>query len=416
MGGGGGLLRRIAAAAPHPVRRRASLMMRRIALAGLGQAPATRRGRPLVAGLLSAPSGLGTGALRIFASLKDQGYDPAAFDVTPFVAPDQMRCLPQPAADAPPDGDGPVIVHVNAPETPYALAALGASRLKHRYRIAYWAWECERLPAAWLRELDYFHECWAPSAFTAEAIRNAGAQILVRAVGYGVDPRDPEAQRVQAWRSRLAPQGETLVLTVFDLRSSLARKNPAGAVEAFRAAFAGQDGVRLVLKASGLGWRADLEAEVRALAGADPRIVLIEETVSAADMAALTGAADIYLSMHRSEGFGLGLAEALACGGELVATAWSGNLDFADQTGVWPVRSALTPINDPTGVYRAEWGSWAEPDPAHAAELLRAARAARDQGGAARRRRIMAEARVHLSHDAFASRLGDAFKAHARRR
>lgn len=394
------------------LKRSVSIAMRRFALAGLGGQPHLA-GRPLIAGLFSTPSGIGAGARRIFEALEAEGFEPSAFDLTDLIAPDQQRA-PAPASmfARPDDGLGPVIVHVNAPETPYALAALGRDRLKARLRVAYWAWEFESLPASWSRELEYYHECWAPSGFTADAIAAARPGIPVRAVGYALAASTPRPEEVTAWRAYLAPNAETLILTAFDVRSSVERKNPAGVVAAFKQAFEGRRDVRLVLKVTSRGWRTDVDAWLDGLAGGDPRIIVLDQTLSDAEMDALFSVADICLSPHRSEGFGFTPAKALMAGAEVVMTGWSGNLDYADLYGVHLIDSTLITAVDSAGVYGAGPGRWADPDINHAARLLRDADKLRNKEGQARRGRISRAAFERFSSAAFLDRLGPVFRRH----
>lgn len=388
-------------------KRSAALASRRLALLGLKNAPA-RCGRPLVAGLFSTPSGIGAGARRIYQAFEAAGLQPATFDLSPVIAPDQQT-TPFTPLTSEDDGAGPVVVHVNAPEAPFALCALGAKRLSGRLRIAYWAWEFETLPHAWARELQYFHECWTPSTFTAEAVRRAAPGAIVRSPGYALETETLDEAAVQAWRKRLAPNGEALVLTAFDLRSSLERKNPKAAVRAFATAFEGRRDVRLILKVTSRGWRRDLDGWVDELAAGDPRIQIIDETLSDSGMDALLFACDICLSLHRSEGFGLTPAKALIAGSEVVMTAWSGNLDFAGLEGVHCVEATLVPVIDGTGVYSSVSDRWADPDSRHAAALLKTALAMRGDGGPSRQAVISAAARTHFATGLFMEKLGEAF-------
>ena len=394
------------------IRRGAAVALQRLRLARLDGVPRFS-GRPMVAGLFSTPSGIGAGARRIFDALEAAGLEPAAFDLSWAVAPNQPRTPVDPHyLKRDDDGAGPVIVHVNAPEVPAALAAIGRPRLSDRLRIAYWAWEFETVPRDWPRELRYFHECWAPSRFTAAAIAGAAPGTPVRSVGYAITAPEPDPVAVEAWRRRLAPGGETLVYYAFDLRSSISRKNPEAAVAAFAAAFRDED-ARLALKVSGLGWRADLDAWALGLAASDRRVSLLDEKLSDAEMDALVAAIDICISPHRSEGFGFTPARALTLGADVVMTGWSGNMDYADLDGVHCINISLVPAHDRSGVYADATGRWAEPDIDHAAELLRDAAALRAKEGHTRRKRIAEAATNRFSASAFMSRTGEVFSRHA---
>jgi len=178
------------------------------------------------------------------------------------------------------------------------------------------------------------------------------------------------------------PADAVIVLVAFNLASSFARKNPLAAIAAFRQAF-GDRADRLLMVKIGNPAHApgDFGAIEAAVAGA--RNIRVEtRTLPAAEAHALTLAADIVLSLHRSEGFGLVPAEAMLLGRPVIATGWSGNMTFMDDECAALIRYRLVPARDPRGVYAVAGASWAEPDIAHAAEWLR--RLADDPGLRAR--------------------------------
>ena len=151
-----------------------------------------------------------------------------------------------------------------------------------------------------------------------------------------------------------------------DSRSSFTRKNPAAAVEAFRRAFGTSTDARLVVKLNGN--RKDVDTLVRSLRLA-PNDTVISEFVDDAALGELLRSADTLLSLHRSEGFGLPMLEAMAHGVPVVGTGWSGNTDFMDEDNSLLVPYRLVPVTDPAGIYSNS--IWAEPDVDAAADLLR---------------------------------------------
>jgi glycosyltransferase involved in cell wall biosynthesis len=195
------------------------------------------------------------------------------------------------------------------------------------------------------------------------------------------------------------------VLSIFNFGSSYERKNPDAAVEAFRAAFAGEADAELILKVSD-GARYPVERERLLARIADlPNVRLIDGVWDAARMRALLGSADAYLSLHRSEGFGLTLAEAILAGVPVVATDWSGNTDFCRPDLCYPVEYALTAFRDAHLAYAGMGPArWAEPDTAHAAQQLRRVRA---EGASARAKaRSLGEVlREHLNRNGYAQAL-----------
>ncbi|MBN8907030.1 MAG: glycosyltransferase family 4 protein, partial [Rhodospirillales bacterium] len=167
------------------------------------------------------------------------------------------------------------------------------------------------------------------------------------------------------------PAEAVVVLVVFNLASSFVRKNPLGAIAAFRAAFGDRPDRILVLKVTNADHFADDFAQLRAaVAGASN--IRIDDRLMPPDMlAALMQAADIVLTLHRSEGLGLVPAEAMLLGRAVVSTGWSGNLDFMDAASAALVPVRLVTPDDPRGVLVAEGAVWADPDLAVAAAHLR---------------------------------------------
>ncbi len=161
------------------------------------------------------------------------------------------------------------------------------------------------------------------------------------------------------------------MLVSFNLASSFERKNPLAAIAAFRAAFGDRSDRLLVIK---VGYPQHFAADLARLreAIATARNIRIDTgTLSSARNLALTASVDIVLSLHRSEGFGLVPAEAMLLGRPVIATGWSGNMDFMDATCAVPIGYRLVPVRDPRGVYQVPDAVWAEADPDEAVAQLR---------------------------------------------
>jgi len=343
--------------------------------------PPVRAGVAVV-GELSRPSGLGEAARQMRGAFDALGVPNWGIDTETRVVPE----LPPGAA---------LLVHVNPPVLPYALLRLPRGLLRGRRVIGYWAWELPRLPPAWRIGPDFVHEVWALSRFTAEAI----ATILPPAMTLRIVPIPLAPPRPSALgRADFGLPAEALVvLTSFSLASSFVRKNPLGAIAAFRAAFGTRPDRLLLLKVGNPGHFPEDLAAIQAAIGDAPNIRLETRMLPAADSHALTACADIVLSLHRSEGFGLVPAEAMLLGVPVVATGWSGNMDFMDADSAALVPFTLVPARDPRGVFEAEGADWAEPDIGAAAaqlERLAADPGARRALGA--RGRAMAAARLGL--------------------
>jgi glycosyltransferase involved in cell wall biosynthesis len=252
---------------------------------------------------------------------------------------------------------GAWIFHLNPPELLAALACLGPKQLIGP-RYGYWAWELPRAPSRWLKDAALVDEVWAPSRYTAQALQGAAAPV--RVVPHPLFIEDYAG--VAPAPRRAAFQG----VSVFDFNSSLARKNPLGAIEAWTRAFGGDPACELTLKTQNGGLFPDALAALRAAAPANARIV--DEVWPYAEVMGLIAGADVLVSLHRAEGFGLTPAEAMALGTPVLATAFSGVLDFMDDSCALMVPSRPTPVEDPQGVYHGQ--TWAEPALAAAAEAL----------------------------------------------
>ena len=209
------------------------------------------------------------------------------------------------------------------------------------------------------------------------------------------------------------------MLCCYDYRSCVERKNPVAAIEAFQQAFPGQTDVRLVLKAriGGLKRRlARAHRRVKRRAGGwwpfsrgDQRILFLEDYLSAGQLRGLLQRCNCLVSLHRSEGFGLHLAEALYLERPVVATGYSGNMDFMHEDNSYPVGYDLVPIRQRSLPY-PRGSRWAEPDVAHAAELLRHVYSHPDEAQA-KARRGAAFLRQHYS----AERVGEILRGHLNR-
>lgn len=252
-------------------------------------------------------------------------------------------------------------------ETARLAAIHGRDLLDGRRTIGYWPWELPEWPEAWHHAYDLVDEVWASSRYTYEAfVRSCPKPVRHMPMAVTVDETAGLGRRDFG-----LPENRFLFVFAFDVLSSYARKNPVAAIRAFRAAFPlGTEPVGLVIKAmrashEPLRWRA-LEEEV----GDDPRITMITRTLGRAEVLDLYRSCDAFVSLHRSEGFGRGIAEAMMLGKVAIVTGHSGNMDFT--------LSATAALVDhrPRQVGRNEYPFgegqlWVEPDIEHAAWWMR---------------------------------------------
>lgn len=330
-------MRRLLLPSPSPIPR-----------TGLDDAPL------VIAGMYRTGSGLGRAAKGCFDALQQDGLSPLAVDLSEMFH--QAEIDPAvPLSPFPHSRKGTLILFANPPEVERALMGLGLRRWHDWHIIGAWVWELPVAPAGWSRQAAMVSEIWAPSRFVAEAF-SARYDRPVRTVPHHV----PLCAPVAPPRTATEP---VRIFAIADARSSLERKNPMAAIRMFRAAFEKGERAELVVKCRNLSLFPAQHADLIAAIDGDPRIRLLDRTQTPAEQAALLDSADILLSPHRSEGFGLNLAEAMAAGKCVIATGWSGNLDFMPEGSAALLPYTLVPAVDPAGVYVPEPGAvWAEPD------------------------------------------------------
>jgi glycosyltransferase involved in cell wall biosynthesis len=328
--------------------------------------PAAQHG-VIVAGELARASGLGEGARLMLAGLAELGV-PSWSVRAGLRLPGEAEDVPVAASDAPPRG-APLVLHVNAPHVAAALLRLPRGFLRGRRVIGCWAWELPVAPPDWATGVRFVHEVWVPSRFTAAALEPL-LPGRVRVVPYCVASRPPAPSALDRQAFGL-PMEAVVTLCSFSLASSFERKNPLAAIAAHRAAFGDRTDRILVMKIGHAGhFGPDLQRLRDAAAGA-ANIRFETRTLPLADNHALTACADIVLSLHRSEGFGLVPAEGMLLGRAVVLTNWSGNTDFTDAETAALVPYRLVPAIDPRGVFQAPGAVWAEANVDAAATHLR---------------------------------------------
>ena len=242
----------------------------------------------------------------------------------------------------------------------------GRDLLRNRYSAGLWFWETSRFPKQFRHALDYLDEVWVASNFVGEAVaRETSKPVLTFPLPVLVPPA-PAIGRTDLG----LPDEAFVFLFVFDFFSTLQRKNPLGLIEAFTRAFPEPGRPLLYLKSiNGSRAPSDL-ARVREAAAGRPDIVLSDGYVEGDRLTALTALCDCYVSLHRSEGFGLTIAEAMAFGKPAIATGYSGNLAFMDAESSYLVPYELATLDEAVGPYPAGT-EWADPDLDEAARLLR---------------------------------------------
>lgn len=248
-----------------------------------------------------------------------------------------------------------------------AIEFVGPAAWEGRTTIGCWFWELETIPGEWQEAIDAVDGIMVASAFTEEAFRRATDKPVFR-----VKLPLPALDASDASRRDFdLPEDAFVFLVSFDFNSSIYRKNPIAAIDAFRSAFpSSREDVRLMVKSSNGHRYPEHMSQLLAAASQDPRILVRDQVLPIAHMHALQKCADAYVSLHRAEGFGLGLAESMAMGKPVIATAWSGNMDFMDADNSCLVDYRLVPVGE--GEYPHAAGTrWADPDTQQAAAWMR---------------------------------------------
>ena len=350
------LVHRVWRALPRDARRRGLLGLAGMLAPRPDVPPPPVRAGLAVAGELERASGLGEGARLMLSGVE-------ALGVPGFAAG---------AGRTPPPEGVPLAVHGDASVLPVTMLRLGRRLLRGRRVVGVWPWELPVVPESWQQGFRYVHEVWAPSRFSAEAVRLAMPgwfRGAVRVVPYCLSCQPPAPLPLD--RAALGlPEGAVITLVAFNLASSFARKNPLAAVAAHRAAFGDRGDRVLVIRVGNAAHFPNDFLLLRDAVASAPNIRIDTTIRPRAEAHAVMAACDIVLSLHRSEGFGLVPAEAMLLGKPVVATAWSGTEDFLRDEWACRVPFTLVPARDSRGVFAAPGAMWAEPDAAAAAGAM----------------------------------------------
>jgi len=264
---------------------------------------------------------------------------------------------------------------LTAEETGRFYAEQGASQFINRYNIGYWPWELGAWPDAWQMLFDLVDEVWVSSQHTFDAlvpVCEKPLYLMPMAVDLGHVTQFKSRRQARAHFG--LPAQAKLFCFSFDLNSYIDRKNPQTCVDAFLRAFSKDEysdaSVGLVIKVHMPKQPNEAWDKLKALAASDSRIHFIEQTLDRPDLLALYQTCDCFVSLHRAEGFGRGLAEALQLGLRVICTGYSGNLDFCYEPLAELVDYRLVKVGQ-AQYPQAKGQYWAEPSIEHAALLMR---------------------------------------------
>lgn len=255
---------------------------------------------------------------------------------------------------------------VNADLLLDAQCNLGVDKVANTYRVGYWFWELANFPSDWMHAFDLVDEVWAPSKFIYERLSKVTTKPLIY-IPVAVD------FQIQGKYERSffnLPKDKFIFLSSFDFHSFSARKNSKAAIEAFKQAFPlNNTSVGLIVKTINGEKHPEKYEELLDLIKGDARISILDKVLSRDEMYGLINVCDCYVSLHRSEGFGLGMAEAMLLAKPVIVTAYSGNMDFTNDETSCLVDYDLVAVQP--GDYPC-WQDqqWAEPKVNQAAEYM----------------------------------------------
>ncbi|AXH57824.1 glycosyl transferase family 1 [Pseudomonas amygdali pv. tabaci str. ATCC 11528] len=260
------------------------------------------------------------------------------------------------------------IFHINGNEVDQVWKHMNYNRPWTGYNVIYPLWELPRYPKEWAAELDRFDEVWAPSKFIMEGLQ----EVCKKPVIHMPLATEIKLDSLLSRRFFGLPEADYVFLFFYDLRSYATRKNPEGVLNAFNKFLAKRPYAKahLVIKVNGVETNPKefdaLRERVQELQG---RVTLIHQSMSSNDVKNLLRCSDCFISLHRSEGYGFGVAEAMALGKPAIATAYSGNMDFMTEDTSLAVNYHLVPVLE--GEYpHHENQRWAEPDYEQAAKYM----------------------------------------------
>jgi glycosyltransferase involved in cell wall biosynthesis len=256
------------------------------------------------------------------------------------------------------------LVCINADELPRFAEAMGPEWFGDRPTIGVWGWETDSIPERWRLAYPLVDEVWVYSRYVADNLERV-APVPVRVVPPPVVAPQPGDTSVELG----VPPGFRF-LFMFDFLSTIQRKNPVGLIEAFRAAFEPGEGPQLVIKTINGRHRFAALEEVRWAARGRPDVHVIDRSLTARERDSLLVQCECYVSLHRSEGFGLTLAECMALGKPVIGTDFSGTQDFLTEENGYPIASTMTRVGADCEIYPAD-GTWAEPDVEAGARAMR---------------------------------------------
>lgn len=257
------------------------------------------------------------------------------------------------------------LVHINPAELGAAYTKLDKKIWENHYNIAFWLWELEEFPDEWVPCFYLFHEIWTPSEFISEALRKK-TDKPVKTMPYHVTAEVDENCSREFFG---LPEDKFLFLMMYDSASVMERKNPMGVINAFKTAFSSEDdsvGLVIKMKSNSLEEEKMLQNELQGY----KNVYFVKDVLTKPQVGSLLKSVDVFVSLHRAEGFGLVMAEAMLLGTPVIATNWSANTEFMNNEVACMVDYKLVQLEKDYGPFK-KGQRWAEPDLEQAAEYMK---------------------------------------------
>jgi glycosyltransferase involved in cell wall biosynthesis len=328
-----------------------------------------------VIGFFESFSGIGESARLCAKALKKAGYNVKCTSVeqTFRKKPDAVWTF-----DNAPETmkTGLRIFHLNPPMMPPVIVAMGIKNFRSTYNIGYWAWELEEIPSEWIKGTKYMNAIMTPSDFTSNVIR----KYTDKPVETVLHPVEIDMAHVtMQMREKLGIAKETLMIsTIFSFGSAMERKNPQAVIAAFQKAFTPEDDAVLILKSN--SGTPEQKTDIEKLCGAHKNIRLCDGFWQREETQGLLACSDLYLSLHRSEGFGLTIAEAMLMNVPVMVTNWSGNTGFCTPDNSFLIDYKRVPVISTHPEFKGLKNlTWAEADTDQAAKILKDIKADRSK-------------------------------------
>lgn len=305
-----------------------------------------------VAGFLSGTAGFSKSAKITFHALKEE-FDVSLYDFTKGYITNHSR------------NGGTLIFYCNPQHLLAFLLRFPKKNLKGAKIIIQPFWETEIIPQSWIKPLEIVDEIWVCNDFVKSAFEKRKVTSKIKIVPMPLEVFFKTHKKIKA----KAIDDKFKVLAILDFKSNFERKNPLGIIKAFKEAFGDSKSALLTMKISSMNFFSEGKKQLLDAVKNSGNIIILEQRLSDDELYELMASSDAIISLHRSEGFGLVMAEAMLMGKPVITTGYSGNMEFMNKDVAMLVDYKLIQINDPQKIYASD-SVWAEPDYKQAAEYL----------------------------------------------